>query len=117
MMRFFRLTAALSCGWLLGSCGGADKIIGPPPPPPPTTSSVTISEGAATLVPAATLQLTATAKTASGQTLSRDFQWSTSDASKVTVSTNGLVAGVSLGTATVTAAVDGKSASATITVL
>jgi uncharacterized protein YjdB len=76
-----------------------------------------MSADATTLVPAATFQLTATAKSATGQALSRTFAWSTTDGTKVTVSSSGLVSGVAPGTATVTAAVDGKSASATITVL
>src|SRR4029079_10219925 len=86
-----RSTGAIALGWLIGSCGGGDGIVGPPPPP--TVASVTISADAGTLVPAATLQLTATAKSAAGEALSRTIGWSTSDPAKVTVSSRGLVDG------------------------
>ena len=115
MKRIYRSAGAVALGWLIGSCGGGDAIVGPPPPP--TTAIVTMSADSGSLVPAATFQLTATAKSAAGEALSRNFAWSTSDTAKVTVSSNGLVAGVAPGIATITAAVDGKSASATITVL
>src|SRR5450759_5499254 len=106
MKRIYRSIGSITLGWLLGSCGGGgDSIVGPPPP---TTATVTISSDTATLVPAASVQLSATAKDASGQPLQRSFVWSTSDASKATVSTSGIVAGVASGIATITAAVDGK---------
>src|SRR3954471_1366671 len=114
MNRFCRSIGSIPLGWLIGSCGGGEGVVGPPPP---TTANVSLSSDTATLVPAARYQLLATAKDASGQPLQRIFAWSTSDASKVTVSTSGLVTGVAPGIATVTAAVDGKSATATITVL
>src|SRR2546423_2808507 len=100
---------------LVGSCGGGGD--GVTAPPPPTVASVTVSRDTATLVPVATIQLSAVAKTASGDALQRTFSWSTSDAAKATVSSSGLVAGVAPGVATITATADGKSASATITVL
>ena len=68
-------------------------------------------------MPAASVQLSAIAKDASGHSLQRTFAWSTSDPAKATVSSSGAVVGVAPGTATITAAVDGKSASSTITVL
>ncbi|HMI49495.1 MAG TPA: Ig-like domain-containing protein, partial [Gemmatimonadaceae bacterium] len=115
MKRIYRSTAAIALGWFIGSCGGGDAIVGPPPSP--TTATVTMSAGTESLVPAATFQLTATAKSASGETLSRNFAWSTSAPATATVSSSGLVVGVAPGIATITAAVDGKSASATVTVL
>ena len=106
--------AAIALATFLGSCGGGDSAVAPPSP---TVASVTVSRDTATLVPAASLQLSATAKTSSGETLQRTFAWSTSDAAKATVSNSGTVAGVAPGVATITAAADGKSATATITVL
>ena len=112
MKRLYRAIGFLTLGWLVGSC---HDVIGPPPPA--TVASVTFSSDAATLVPAATFQLSATARTGSGQILERNFSWSTSDPAKATVSTSGLVTGVAPGAATITAVVDGKSATAAITVL
>ncbi len=112
MQRIYRSIASITVGALIGSCG--DSIVGPPPP---TVASVTISSDTATLVPAATLQLSATATTASGNPLQRSFSWSTSDPATASVSSSGLVVGVAPGTAKITAAVDGKSDVATVTVL
>ena len=114
MKRYYRSLASITLGSLIGSCGGGD-VAGPPPPP--VTASVTLSEAAATLVPSATVQLTATAKDQSGQALLRTFAWTSSDQAKATVSSSGTVSGVAPGTAVITAEVDGKSATSTITVL
>src|SRR4051794_25913112 len=116
MNRIYRLSGPLTLSWLIGSCGGgADSVVGPPPPP--VVASVAFASDTATLVPAATIQLAATAKSASGELLQRTFSWSTSDGTKATVSSAGVVAGVAPGSATITAAVEGKSATATITVM
>ena len=103
-------------GIACGGGGGGEKIAGPGNPAAPTASSITVSQDTATLVPAASVQLSATAKDAGGQTLSRTVSWASSDNAKATVSTSGLVTGVSAGPATITASADGKSASATVTV-
>jgi uncharacterized protein YjdB len=107
-----RATEALGFGWLLGSCGD-----GPVEPQFPAVASVTVSADTASLVPCATIQLSATAAGATGEVLPRIFSWSTSDAAKATVSRSGTVTGVAPGTATITATTGGKSASSTITVL
>jgi uncharacterized protein YjdB len=112
MKELRRATGALAFAWLLGSCGD-----GAVAPQTPTVASVTVSVDTATLVPSGTIQLSATAVSASGETLPRPFSWSSSDAAKATVSTSGTVIGVAPGTATVTATAGGKSASAAITVL
>jgi uncharacterized protein YjdB len=116
MKRIIGSLGLITLCWLIGSCG--DSPTGPPPPPPPpTTAVVVMSATTSTLVPSQTLQLSATAKDISGQVLSRTFAWSSSDAAKATVSSSGMVSGVAPGTATITAEVDGKSATTTITVL
>jgi len=115
LKRIYRSIGSIALGWLIGSCG--DSPTGPPPPSPPTTDAVTMSAPAASLVPAASVQFSATATDRTGQILQRVFTWTSSDPTKATVSSSGMVAGVSPGTATVTAAVDGKSATSTITVL
>ncbi|HXI98620.1 MAG TPA: Ig-like domain-containing protein, partial [Gemmatimonadaceae bacterium] len=76
-----------------------------------------MSATTSTLVPSQTLQLSATAKDISGQVLSRTFAWTSSDQAKATVSSSGMVSGVAPGTATITAEVDGKSATTIVTVL
>jgi len=113
-VKIYRALGAVTLGWLIGSCGGGDSVVGPPPL---TTATVTVSSDTVTLVPAATVQLRAIAKDASGQPLSRSFAWSTSDPAKATVSSTGVVTGGAPGTAVITAAVDGKSGTSTITVL
>lgn len=82
---------------------------------PPAVASVTLSRDTATLVTAAMIQLTATAVDASGQTLSRTVAWTSSDETRARV-TNGLVTAVAPGAATITATVEGKSASAQVTI-
>ena len=63
------------------------------------------------------MQLTATLKDASGNTLSgRTVTWSSSNTSVATVSSSGLVSAVTPGSATVTAASEGKTGTASITV-
>ena len=63
-----------------------------------------------------TLQMTALVLDSSGAPLTgRAISWSTSDASKATVSPDGLVTGVSLGEVTITATSEGKTGSAQLT--
>src|SRR3954470_1623219 len=107
-----RSIGLIGFAWLIGSCG--DSVTGPPPP---TTDRIAISAPTATLVPASSIQLSATALDRAGTALPRVFSWSSSDVAKATVSNTGSVAGVAPGTATITASVDGKSATSTVTVL
>jgi trimeric autotransporter adhesin len=87
-----------------------------------TVSSVPVASVAVTpasdeVVVSQTLQLTATAKDAQGGTLTgRSIAWSTSDASRATVSSTGLVTGVTPGAVTITASTEGKSGTSSITV-
>src|SRR5213079_1429559 len=71
----------------------------------------------ATVQAGQTVQLTATPRDANGAALSgRVVTWSSSNTSVATVSTSGLVSGVTPGSATITATSEGKSATASITV-
>src|SRR5439155_9078696 len=64
-----------------------------------------------------TAQLTAALRDANGNPLSgRTVTWATSDGGVATVSSTGLVTGVTVGSATITATSEGKSGSATVTV-
>jgi hypothetical protein len=119
----FRVRVALLIGALLGvaGCGGPDSDSGgitpPITPPTPTVATVEVAPATVTLFAPATAQLTAVAKGASGATLSRTVAWTSSSPAVATISGSGVVTGVSGGTATITAAVDGKSGSALITVI
>src|SRR5213078_3223229 len=64
-----------------------------------------------------TVQLSATLKDANGNALSgRTVTWSSNNTSVVTVTSSGLVSGVTPGSATITATSEGKSGTASITV-
>jgi Big-like domain-containing protein len=85
--------------------------------PPPPVTSVTVLPAAATLLSGDSIRLVATAKDQSGKILQSAIRWTTSDGAVATVSSAGLVTGVGAGTATIAAAVEGKSDSAGIVVL
>ena len=80
-------------------------------------ATVTVTPAAKTIIVGGVSQLTATLKDANGNVLAgRTVVWSSSDETKVTVSSTGVVTGVALGTVTITATSEGKSGTATITV-
>jgi uncharacterized protein YjdB len=80
-------------------------------------ASVSVSPSAPNVRVGEDVQLTATATDAGGNVLaSRVPTWSSSNPIVATVSSSGRVTGVSKGTATVTATVDGKSAPASVSV-
>jgi uncharacterized protein YjdB len=80
-------------------------------------ATVVVSPSSANVEIGRTLQLSAVAQDANGNTLSgHDVAWSTSAAGVATVSGGGLVSGVAEGSAQITATVDGRSGSAAITV-
>lgn len=83
---------------------------------PIPVASVTVSPSSASVVVATTRQLTAATKDAGGTTLTgRVVTWA-SDNAAATVDANGLVTGVSVGTATITATSEGKAGTSVITV-
>lgn len=83
---------------------------------PVPVASVTVTPTSASLLVGGTVTLSATTKDAAGNALTgRAITWSTSDASIATVN-NGVVTAQALGTATITATSEGKSAAAQITV-
>lgn len=96
-----------------GTARGASQVTVSPAP----VSAVAVSPDRATLVVGATVQLEARLTDASGNVLTgRSIAWSTSDARVATVSSSGVVTGVSPGAAAITAASEGKSGSAAVTV-
>ena len=84
----------------------------------PTVASVVVTPANAPLVSLEeTVQLTATAQDASGNTLSgKTFTWSSSDQSVATVNSSGLVTAVANGSATIMATTDGVNGTGSVDV-
>ena len=88
-------------------------VAGPPVP----VATVTVTPNPASVAVGATVQLTATLKDANGNTLTgRTVAWTTSSASTASVSGSGLVTGLAVGSATITATSEGQSGTSAITV-
>jgi uncharacterized protein YjdB len=86
-------------------------------PPPTPVASVSVSPKPASVVAGATLQLTATTKDSSGNTLvGRTVSWSSANTDVGTISGSGLVTGVAAGTTTITATSEGVTGTTTLTV-
>jgi uncharacterized protein YjdB len=84
---------------------------------PVPVSSVSISPASATLVTDERLQLTATARDSAGQPLTgRAVEWSSSLPTVATVSGAGQLTAVAVGTVTITASVEGRTATAVLTI-
>src|SRR5690242_9553104 len=80
-------------------------------------ATVTVSPASASVLAGQTVQLGATTKDASGNVLTgRSIVWTSSTGSVATVNGNGLVTGVTAGSATITATSEGQSGSATVSV-
>jgi uncharacterized protein YjdB len=84
--------------------------------PPPAVVSVVVTPSGATLKSIGeTLQLSASARDATGTTISgKTFTWSSSSENSVTVSSSGLVTAVAVGSAIVTATSDGVDGTARV---
>lgn len=96
---------------VLGACSGGSD-------PQPVAATVEVTPAQATRNVGETVQLSAAVKDAGGDIISgKQVLWSTSAAAIATVNTTGLVTGVADGIATITAAVDGKSGSASVTII
>ena len=118
-LRFAASAAALL---LFAACGG-DSVSSPGtnnPPPPPTPAAINaidLSPATADVTIGRTKALVATPKDANGAALTgRTLAWTTSAATIATVDANGVVTGVAAGTATISVAAEGKTATAAITV-
>jgi plastocyanin len=100
---------------LLGACGGGDG--GPAAPPPPVVALVEVTGATATLAPGQTVQLTATPKTAAGQTVSgAAVAWSSAAPSVASVDGSGVVTGVAAGTTEIRATANGVTGRYAVTV-
>jgi hypothetical protein len=79
---------------------------------------VELSSQAVTVGPASTVQLYAVPRTASGQEVpGRTITWTGGSASVATISATGLITAIAFGSTSVSATVDGKTASADVTVV
>lgn len=80
-------------------------------------ASVVVSPSSASVTVGDTTRLTATARDAAGNVITgRAVSWSSTNGGVATVGDGGLVTGIGVGSAAVTAVVEGHSASATVTV-
>lgn len=113
--------AALCGAFVLFAACGPDV---PTPPPSPTpqppvsvVASVAVSPASASVNVGATVALAATVRDASGNEVAgKTVQWTSGNVAAATVSSSGTVTGLSAGTVTITAAVDGKSGAASVVV-
>src|SRR5438034_1080199 len=84
---------------------------------PVSVASVTVSPATASVQAGQRVQLTANPKDANGNPLTgRTVTWSSSNPTVATVDPNGLVTGVTAGSATITATSEGQSGTATVTI-
>ncbi len=108
------LAGTVSTLLALLACGGATVRTEAPPP----VAAVVVIPPSPKVEAGLTVQLTATPEDASGHPLpGRAVTWASSDANVATVSPSGLVEGKTAGWAAITAASEGSSGTAAITVL
>ena len=90
-----------------------------PPPTFPEPATVTVSPGTAQLAAqGGTVQLSAEVRDQNGEVMARaTVTWASSDEAVATVSASGLVTGVAVGSATITATAGSASGTATVTVV
>lgn len=116
-MRVTCSAALISTGLALMACGG-DSPTDPGETDPVPVATVELSLTADTLSAGRSIQLSATAKEASGNTLpGRSASWTTDNASIAQVNSTGLVTGVNKGSTVIHASIEGVSTSAHITVV
>jgi alpha-tubulin suppressor-like RCC1 family protein len=119
MQRALFTALATAFAFTLTACG-SDSPAGPgttTPPPTASVSTIDLTPATSEVSLGKTTKLSATPRDASGNALSgRSISWTSSNANIASVDGTGMVTGVAAGSATITAASEGKSASASITV-
>jgi len=123
MPRKVRASFSLLVAILAVACGDSQgptapgPATPPPPPGPAAVASVTITADSPEVAVAGQGQLQATVRDAAGSELSdREITWASSVPAVASVDESGLVSGVALGSATVTATAEGVSGTITIDV-
>ena len=115
--QWFRAMLWFSLGSGIAACAGFSDISGPRPVESPvadvelTPTQITLSAGGSTVLLARVLDGSSQALT------DRELTWSSSDTTVATVSVAGLVSAVRPGVARIAVSADGRSATATVTVL
>ena len=118
MRRRARQVLTVAIAVALAGCGGSSGDSPTGQPPAPVVGSVSVTAPATSVNVGETLQLTATIRDQSGSALSgRTVGWSSSSLDVASVGSTGLVTGVGVGSATITATSEGKSGATVITVL
>ena len=96
---------------LIAACGGGETTA------PKVVATVELSSLTLNLAPGQSMPLTATAREAAGTVIAgRAVSWTSTDPTIATVSAGGVVSAIADGVASVVAAIDGRTGSATITV-
>ena len=104
-----------------GESGTAMLTVTEPPPPPPVVDRVAVSPSSASIEEGETQRFTATAYTSDNEVISgKTFSWTSSNTTVATVSPSSGTAttatGVTAGSTTIRASVDGESGTAMLTV-
>src|SRR5688572_17894943 len=108
------LVATMLAATLVVAGGGGDTPTGPPPE---TVAKIDVSAATTTVAPQQTVQLQAVAKSATGSTIGTvQPVWSSSSNAIATVNPDGIVTGVSPGTATIRATAGTVSGTLAVTV-
>ncbi len=109
-------------GFIIASSGNKKDsatvtVLSPLPPPPVPVALVVVSPASTTVRVGATTQLTATPEDGNGNPLTgRTVTWASNNAGVATVNASGLVTPMGVGAATITAASEGQSGTAAVTV-
>ncbi len=121
-LKFLATAVAFFISVFLYGCGGGSSggsgVTTPEEKDPPTLTSITVAPESATIQTGSTRQFTATGTYSDGSTenLTSLVTWDSTDKAVATIDDDGLATGTGEGTATISAAYDGKSGSATLTV-
>ena len=112
-----RVACAVLMMAVMTACGGGGAD-GPVAPPAPVLSTVTVTIAPTTIQLGQSASAQAELRTSAGAVLTgRAVTWSSSAPTVASVDASGVIASVSVGSATITAASEGKSGSAPITVV
>ena len=117
MSRFW-VVGMVSCVLMACGGGGSDSTTTPQPPGPAAVATVSVTLSVTSLLPGRSATATAEMRSAAGDVLSgRSVSWSSSNTAIATVDGSGNVTAVATGTSTISATSEGKTGSATLTVL